>query len=241
VSTKQTSSLIDNAATQLRDLALKTPNGELLGSEDEIVERLNVSKVTARQAARLLEREGVLFVKRGKKGGYFSARPSGEMIETVMCAYMNTLGLSQSHTGSIATALWVEALREAAGADRAASAAMAAEISKLVEALPPEATLADLAKVEREMRSAVFNLIDGAYIDLIFRINAAFARQKLKGHTEQQAPDRHHLFVKRWKMAKLMELDAIAQGDALQAVAAGMHERSLWHGRATPHPMKSET
>lgn len=231
MSTKQTSSLIDSAAARLRDIALQTPDGELLGSEDDVVNRLGVSKVTARQAARLLEREGVLLVKRGKKGGYFAARPSGEMIETVMCAYMNTLGLGPSHTGSIATALWVEALREAAGADRAAAIAMAKQVAELIEMLDTDATLGEISQVERGMRAAVFKLIDGAYIDLIFRINAAFARQKLKGHTEQLDPERHRTFVRRWKMAKLMELDAIVQGDVLQAVAAGLHERSLWQGR----------
>ncbi|TCM27741.1 regulatory GntR family protein [Novosphingobium sp. ST904] len=231
MSSKPSSSQIDIAAARLRSLAMATPDGELLGSEDDVIGSLGVSRITARQAARLLEREGVLTVKRGKHGGYFAARPSGDMIETVVCSYMNTLGLSTKHTGMVATSLWIEALREAAGAERAAALAMVDELSPLFEDLDPEATLEEVSKLEQRMRAAVFKLIDGAYIDLIFRINAAFARQRLTGWTEQLDADLHRRFVRKWKAAKLMELEGIADGNVLQAVTAAMHERSLWVGR----------
>ncbi|HEX7857566.1 MAG TPA: hypothetical protein VF503_28130 [Sphingobium sp.] len=227
-------SLIESAAAKLREIALAVPDGELLGCEDEVVENLGVSRVTARQAARLLEREGVLRVRRGKNGGYFASRPSGEMIETVVCAYMNTLELSTNHTGMVATALWVEALREAAGgADREAARAMAKRLSKIFEDLGPRASLQDVSNAEQKMRTAVFKLIDGAYIDLIFRINAAFARQRMTGWMEQLDSERHQKFVERWKQAKLMELEAIAEGNILQAVSAALHERSLWVNRGS--------
>jgi len=45
------------AAHALREDILAREDGELLGSEDELMERLGVSRPTLRQAARLLEHE----------------------------------------------------------------------------------------------------------------------------------------------------------------------------------------
>ena len=71
---------IDTAADQLREILLRQQEGEMIGSEDDLVARLGVSRVTVRQAARLLEREGVLRVRRGINGGYFASRPSVELV-----------------------------------------------------------------------------------------------------------------------------------------------------------------
>ncbi len=227
---KKSTSAIDGAAARLRELALAAPEGSLLGSEDDVVGALGVSRVTARQAARLLEREGALLVRRGKNGGYFAARPSVEIIEAVVCAYLNTLGLGIGHTGVVASALWVEALREAAGADRDASVALAQRFAGIIEAVDPNAPIEEISRLERMMRSAVFELIDGAYIELIFHINAAFARQRATGWGTLDL-ESHRVFVHKWKQAKLMELEAIAEGNILQAVAAGLHDRTIWIAR----------
>src|SRR5258706_5314446 len=95
----KTKSPIDLAALEVRNMALALEEGAFLGSEDDLVGRLGVARVTVRQAGRLLEREGVLFVRRGIKGGYFASRPSVEMVESVFCAYLETLGLDTRHTG----------------------------------------------------------------------------------------------------------------------------------------------
>ncbi|HEX7857567.1 MAG TPA: hypothetical protein VF503_28135 [Sphingobium sp.] len=223
--------LISAAAGKLREIILARPDGELLGSEDDIVALLNVSRVTTRQTARLLEQEGLLRVKRGKNGGYFASRPTSEMIEATVCNYLNTLKLGTHHTGKIAEALWVETLRRAAEIKSDESRKMAEALTVQIHDLDPEAGLRELVAVEQRIRSDIFRLIDGAYIDLIFRINAAYARQHHGRTTQTLEPERHRLFVQQWKQAKLSQMDAIIEGDVFQAVAAALHERSLWLGR----------
>ena len=81
------------------------------------------------------------------------------------------------------------------------------------------------------MRSAIFKLIDGGYIEVLFRINAAFARQEISGDTHFADLVGIETFVRNWKRAKLAELEAIADGDEMLAVMAALHSRKLWLDR----------
>lgn len=224
---------IDRAADILRDAALTIAEGELLGSENEIVEKLDVSRVTVRQAARLLEQEGLLIVKRGKGGGYFAARPTITLLENMVCTYLETLGITTSHTGSVATALWVEALREAASADRSAASQTAEILAEIIEKIGPTATMHEVAAAEHAIRSTVFDLIDGGYMKTIFQINAAYARRHIPLHGAAIDEAVHFEFVRKWKAAKLLQCEAIRNGDVIQAVLAAIQDRNVWNERGS--------
>jgi GntR family transcriptional regulator, transcriptional repressor for pyruvate dehydrogenase complex len=212
-------------------MALTFPEGELIGSEDDVIAHLGVSRVTVRQAARLLERDGLLLVKRGKKGGYFSARPGLDMMEAVVCAYLETLGIGAAHTGGVATALWVESVRQATLADRTKAIAAARKLQDLVEALPPEASMGAIAEAEHAFRGQIFDLIDGNYLRTIFQINAAFSRSHLPADAPPISEDQHREFLRKWRSAKLLQCEAIASGDMLQGVLAALHDRNAWTQR----------
>lgn len=234
VGNRKSKSPVDTAVDELRRIAMVTPEGELLGSEDELVEQLKVARVTVRQAARLLEREGLLRVRRGIKGGYFATRPSIEMVESIVCGYLNTLGVDARLAGVASTALWVEVLREASKADRAAATELVESLTKQIHKLGPDPTIEAVGRAERESRTAIFKLIDGTYIEILFRINAAFARQHLNTHTQFSDAERHAKFVRDWKRSKLLEFDAIAEGDEIMAILAAMKTRKLWMDLGQP-------
>lgn len=227
----KSSSPIDQAAIALRAMALETPQGELLGSEDEVIERVGVSRVTVRQAARLLERDGVLFVKRGKKGGYYSARPSLEMMEAVVGAYLDTLGISASHTGGVATALWVESIRQATMIDRSLGDPVARNLEAMIAAIPLDAPIEAIAQAEHAFRAAIFDLIDGNYIRTIFHINAAFSRSHLVHNGDTISDTQHQEFVRKWRSAKMLQCQAIGSGDMLMGLLAALHDRNAWTER----------
>lgn len=217
----------------LRGFALDLDAGQLIGSEDEILSRLGVSRVTMRQAARLLEREGVLRVRRGINGGYFAARPSVEMVENIVCTYLDTLGLDTKHTSGVATALWIETLRQAANADRAATRALAEELAVEFNALSPDATLSEISKLELSSRSRIFALIEGSYIEVFFRINSTFSRMQVTAEVGGAEAVRQHFpeFLERWRKAKLMELEAMVEGDEMLAMMTALHTRKVWLSR----------
>lgn len=75
---------------QIRELILDgtLPPGERLPSERELVERFRVSRVTVRDALRMLEAQGLLEIRVGASGGAFVTAPSaavvGEGIATML-------------------------------------------------------------------------------------------------------------------------------------------------------------
>lgn len=88
-------SALDEAASRLRSIALTAKEGGLVGSEETLIAKLGVSRATVRQAARLLEREGFLRVRRGINGGYFAARPDVRTIEKAVSSYLEMVHTNQ--------------------------------------------------------------------------------------------------------------------------------------------------
>src|SRR3546814_12769714 len=62
-------------ARALADLSLAAAPGDHLGAEDDLLQRFGVSRPTLRQAAKLVERDRLISIRRGIKGGYFAERP----------------------------------------------------------------------------------------------------------------------------------------------------------------------
>jgi GntR family transcriptional regulator, transcriptional repressor for pyruvate dehydrogenase complex len=64
----------------------------LLGSEDDMIKMLGVSRPTLRQAARMLEQEQLLVVRRGIGGGLFGRRPTAEAVSHTASVYLRSQG-----------------------------------------------------------------------------------------------------------------------------------------------------
>lgn len=64
----------------------------LLGSEDEVLERLGVSRPTLRQAVRLLEAEQLLVVRRGHGGGIWAQAPSSDGVIHSVSVFLRSRG-----------------------------------------------------------------------------------------------------------------------------------------------------
>ena len=61
-----------------------------LGSEEEMCQALGVSRPTLRQAARLLEEEQLLVVRRGINGGIFGRRPTVEAVSRIASVFLRS-------------------------------------------------------------------------------------------------------------------------------------------------------
>lgn len=222
-------STIEAAAARLRSIVLATREGALLGSEDDLVLRLEVSRATVRQVARLLEREGLLRVRRGINGGYFAARPDVHTIETTVSAYLEMFDTNLEDVFAIASVLWVEVMRKAAAKRTQEAKALVKRFREKVSALPQHAPYEEVLALELESRDAIFNLIKSRYIHLIFQINMAFTHRRLPSMRHRDDTADHREFVHAWRNAKLMELEAIADGDQELGMIAARHIRNLWH------------
>jgi DNA-binding FadR family transcriptional regulator len=218
------------AGEKLRALALASEEGTLLGSEEALIAELGVSRSTVRQVARLLEREGLLKVRRGPSGGYFAARPDAETIQSAVSAYLETLEMDREDVTAIASALWVEVVRKAAANRSDEARAIIDGFRQRVASLKPNASFTQIRKLDLESRKAIFDLTNSRYIELIFDINMAFASRTFPLPAEDETPE-HVQFVRTWRDAKVMELTAITEQDAELAAIAARYVRKVWHDR----------
>jgi DNA-binding FadR family transcriptional regulator len=82
--------LVKSAAKAMRADAMQKGDGELLGSEDELLARYGISRPTLRQASALLAQEQVLLIKRGVNGGYFTRRPDAKGVAHTAAIYLQS-------------------------------------------------------------------------------------------------------------------------------------------------------
>lgn len=224
-------STVEGAVSRLRQLAIAAEPYSLIGSEDSLLELLGVSRATIRQVARVLEREGFVRVRRGINGGYFAERPTLETVEASVSTYLAALDMDVEDVTAIASLLWVEAVRKAALVHTDAVLEVASNLRRRVMRLRSDASLVQILEVERASRSEIFALTNARYIELIFRVNIAFAMSRFPVGSGSGDPNIDAAFLKAWRKGKVMELEAIGEGDADLAVIAARHVRNLWHGR----------
>jgi DNA-binding FadR family transcriptional regulator len=223
------SSTTDAAASRLRTLIASGNDGDFLGDEGEVQKLLGISRSTLRQVARLLEREGLLAVRRGGNGGYFARRPSLGSVETALIAHLETLDVGIGELLALASITWTESVEQAARLRSAKSKALAEELAKLVESIAPSASNHELIEVEQGIRSKIFELIESPYMRLIFQVNVQFAQRKFEGPGRiPEAGQEHVEFVASWRDSKLLELKAIAQGDVELGTLAAKRTRQVW-------------
>ena len=228
-------SAIDTTAAKLRSIVEATEEDAFLGSEETLIAKLGVSRATVRQAARLVEREGLLRVRRGINGGYFAARPDADTIETSVSSYLDKLHTEPEDVTVIASVLWVEVLARAARVKTQQSRDLAEKYLKKVRALRSDASWEDVFRIEQESRKAVFDLIDSSYVELIFQINTTFARKHFSHPSAGDHTEEHRAFVRAWRQAKLLEFESIVDGDPELAMLAARHARNVWHRRIWNH------
>src|SRR5690606_28446162 len=83
--------LVANRITdRLREEILTHEDGYFLGSEEDLLERFGVSRPTFRQTSRMLEQEQILIVKRGLGGGYYTRRPSIDIVARATATYLRS-------------------------------------------------------------------------------------------------------------------------------------------------------
>ncbi|MBU6266121.1 MAG: GntR family transcriptional regulator [Sphingomonadales bacterium] len=217
------------AASQLRAIVLAAEDGTCLGDERKVLEMLGVSRTTLRQVARLLEREGLLAVKRGSNGGYYARRPTVHSVEAAVTDYLEILEIRTDELSTIASIIWTEAVRQAAGLDSKLAGSTATRLTRLVRGTDETITYGELIGIEQEIRSEVFKLIDSPYIKFLFQINISFGAKRLSRDNPAKASTHFDAaFIADWRKVKLLELNAIANGDQELGILAAGRSRELW-------------
>ncbi|MCB2077961.1 MAG: GntR family transcriptional regulator [Novosphingobium sp.] len=222
---------IETATGRLRKLVLGQPDGALIGGEEDLIAAIGCSRNTIRQSARMLEREGLLKVRRGKKGGYFGTRPDVGTIEEMFATYLDLIKIDRYDAVIMASALWVEAMRKAALRSREEIESVVLPVKKTIEALTGDEPFETIRDIELGFQSDLFDLSDSAYIKAIFEINVAYSRRAYDSAPLGDDTSEHQSFTSNWREAKLLEIGALIQRDPELAAIAAKYSRKIWNRR----------
>jgi len=194
--------------------------GVLLGSELDLLARYETSRPTLRQAIRILEMEGLVLVRRGKSGGFFTSLPNSDGAARAAGTYLRSRHPTplQLISGSIGVTRLI-----AAHAAQHPSAAARRELLQFVESYqsrPRDDEQTWMPDVDREWARRIHELVDNPVLSLFWTI----AGQVWGGDRMAPTYDAKRYGVMRRYHRVIAE--AVAEGDA-ETAAAGYGEFAM--------------
>ncbi len=197
--------LVAETAEKLRNLILEQPPGTQLGSLNEVAAGLDVGIVTVQQAARILEHEGLLTVKRGPGGGYYGARPGDDALERAFATYMRVHNFSYRDSFEVTVLLDCDIFEAAA---RSRDPRVPEKIAALLGQLEQCRTADDRIQFEIDLRETLFRIVARPFLELLARVSMQL----------YQAGSHPTIFdddarVAAWSQGRKRILQAILEGD----------------------------
>lgn len=167
--------LVQTAAQRLRELSLHSEPGARLGSLADIAARLDVGIVTVQQAARILEHEGLITVKRGPGGGYSAARPDDAALERAFATYMRVHDIDHREAFELAVMLDCEIIQAAArDLDKAAHRLISELIALLEHCKDADACI----EFEIRFRETLLGLFEQPLLELLAKVAMQMYREE---------------------------------------------------------------
>jgi len=196
----------------LREQSLQCAEGEMLGSEDDLLARHGVSRPTLRQAAALVVQEQLLQVRRGVGGGYIARRPTSRAVAHMAAIFLRTRGTSLEELSRSMAPIRAELARMAAtNLDETSRQAFQDFLRREAEAVNEEGGESRaIAKSEREfsqlLGAARGNRVLSLFLDILFDLAANIPPEHdiVRGR-----PDR----LKDYRERRARLVEAILAGD----------------------------
>jgi DNA-binding FadR family transcriptional regulator len=157
------------AAAAIRDDALNSEDGELLGVQDELARRYGVSRPTLMQAIALVTQENLLVSKSGPNGGYFVRRPDSRAVARAAAVYLHSRKVAVEEIVRAMGPLRVELAKLAADNDDPKLRARLENFVEREERLAAQ-TDAEFIKAEHEFTDIICELSGNRVISLLFHI-----------------------------------------------------------------------
>jgi DNA-binding FadR family transcriptional regulator len=164
---KQRQRLVQVSAERLRQLVLEREPGAQIGSLRSLAAELGVGIVTVQQAARVLEHEGLLMVRRGPGGGYYGARPDEAALGRLLGAWLSARGSDTDEALELVTLLEGELN---AAASHCRDPALLEALRRLIGHLDICATTAMRIAFEEDLHSLLFQMTRRPLIELLSRV-----------------------------------------------------------------------
>lgn len=197
--------LVQTTTERLRERIFAAPPGDQLGSLPDLARELRVGVVTVQQAARVLEHEGLLEVRRGPGGGYFGRRPDAAGLERALAAYMRSEPASWEEALDMTSLLFIELCGAAA---RCEHRDLLDELRLFAREAAECDTVNRLGELEERFQDLLFRMVDRPLFELLTRVTLRVAQ----GHAD--GPRAGGAFgVDVWVSGRRRIIDAILRHD----------------------------
>ena len=171
--TPQGRGLVNATAAKMRDLIFAREPDSLIGSLPELARLLEVGIATVQQAARVLEHEGLLEVRRGPGGGYFGVRPDAAALERSVAAFLRVRGSDDYEALEMMTLLDCELMPAAA---RCQDPALMARLRDLQGRVDATRTSEQRLDFEDALHAVLFKMVDRPLIELLANVAMQYYR-----------------------------------------------------------------
>jgi GntR family transcriptional repressor for pyruvate dehydrogenase complex len=199
-------SQVARTARALAALSLATRAGDFLGAEDEVLAQLGVSRPTLRQAAKIVENERLISVRRGTKGGLYAARPDAADVLQAPVRYLKLKGATVADVHAA-----TRSISEMVGAAAACckDQALRAQLCAFRDRIDDQGTVAELIRAETELARLLAQMSGNPAAQLFIEISYTFGREEHDLNFYQSAEDRQ-----RARSLLRGLCDAVLAGDA---------------------------
>ncbi len=197
--------LVPATAERLREMIFARDPGDQIGSLVELAQALGVGIVTVQQAARILEHEGLLEVRRGPGGGYFGRRPDIATLERALVGYMRSEPASRREVLDMTSLLFNELCAAAAGCD---DPERHAELRTLAATIAACEEVGAIGPLEEQLQNQLFRMVDRPFFELLTRVALQVANSG-QGYRMMGSG----FGLPKWKESRRHIVDAILRSD----------------------------
>lgn len=224
--------IVAAAVATLRDRIMAQAPDTQIGSLPDIAKMLGVGIVTVQQAARVLEHEGFLEVRRGPGGGYYGARPDAEALGRAISGFLLVRRSLHPEAIDIITLLDCELMAAAA---RCTDERLRAELKMLQGSVENCDDAQERSAFETEMLNILYRMVDRPLMEVLSRM----AMRHYADHPEGPvyAGDEGRL---RWKRERRKIIEAILNRDPELARFEAQRRRKDIMRRLAPHRTEAD-
>ncbi|MFA7586694.1 MAG: GntR family transcriptional regulator [Novosphingobium sp.] len=213
---------------RLRERIFAVDPGEQIGSLPDLACELGVGIVTVQQAARILEHEGLLDVRRGPGGGYYGRRPDAAVLERSLAAYMRSEPASWEEALDMTSLLFNELCAAAA---RCTDSQRQDELVQFARKVTDSGIEPDMAALELEFQDVLFRMVNRPLFELLTRVTLRFSAMR-----PAEAAQRGLISAHRWREGRNRIIDAILHQDEELA----RFEAERWNRRILLESLRQE-
>lgn len=202
-------SRVSETARRLADRSLSVAEGEHIGSETELLTELGVSRPTLRQAAKIVEADRLIAVRKGQGGGFFATRPSAADVIRAPARFLRLNGATLDHVHAVTRLIAAEAAALAAQCqDEDLRTALRAHRDLVAGMQPADDSPEALIQMETRLARMMSSMSGNPAIGLFMEIGYTFGREEQNIRFYQQAEDRA-----RARSLQIQLCNAILEGD----------------------------